>query len=342
MRTVRFREHGGPEVIEVADVPDLRAGPGQVVMEVRAISLNHLDLWMRRGLPGMKVSFPHVPGSDAAGVVREVGPGVSRVKPGDRVVFYPVAGCGRCPWCLAGEVNACEEMRIAGEQAPGFASELALAQEEDALAIPEGLSFEEASVAPVAYLTAWRMLAERAALRAGEWVLVLGAASGVGVAAVQMAKCLGAQVIAAAGSEKKLEKARELGADHLIDYRKEPLPRRARQLTGGRGVDVVFEHVGQAVWEGCLKSLARMGRLVTCGATSGPSGPTPIPLVFFKHLSILGSTMGSRRQLAEVLELMGRGAVKAVIGRTLPLAETRRAHELLEARGVVGKLVLVP
>ena len=342
MRAVAFAQHGGPEVLVLrADLPEPVAAHGHVVVDVRACSVNHLDVWTRRGLP-YAIEMPHILGNDIAGVVREVGPGVDHVKVGDEVVLAPGAGCNHCRACLDGDDNQCLQYDLFGLRKQGGYAERVAAPARNCFAKPSGLSFEEAASMPLVFLTAWHMLVGRVALKPGETVLVLAAGSGVGIAAIQIAKMLGATVIATASSERKLEKARALGADHAIDYERDDFAAETRKLTGKRGVDVVFEHTGAMTWEKSIASLARGGRLVTCGATSGFEGRTDLRALFGKNLSIFGSYMGRLAEFDEVMKHVRAGRLRPVVDRALPLAEARAAHEAMERREQFGKIVLVP
>ncbi len=340
MKAVVMAQHGGPEVLRYMDVPDPVIAPNEVLVRVRACALNHLDLWVRKGLPGIKFSFPHISGSDIAGEVAEVGSLVTKVRVGERVVLAPGLSCGQCQACTAGADNRCREYTLFGYQADGGCAEFVRSPAANVLSIPGKLNFEEAAAIPVVFLTAWHMLITRAAVQPGEDVLVLAAGSGVGTAAIQIAKLAGARVIATAGSDAKLAKARELGADETINHSKQDIAEEARRLTGKRGVDVVIEHVGEATWEKSVLSLAQNGRLVTCGATTGYNGKCDLRYLFARNLSLLGSFMGSRAELFPVLKLVGEGKLHPVIDRVLPLAECARAHKLLEDREQFGKIVL--
>lgn len=342
MKAVAIREHGGPEVVKLEDLPDPVAGPGQVVVGVRAAALNHLDIWVRKGWPGLKLAFPHVLGSDVAGVVEAVGPGVEGVKPGDEVVLNPSLGCGRCERCLSGRENLCRRFAILGEHVSGGMAERLAVPAKNVLPKPARLSFAEAAAVPLTFMTAWHALVERACVRPGETVLVHAAGSGVGVAAVQIAKLLGARVIATAGSDAKLEKARALGADEVVNYETRDFVQETRRLTEKKGVDVVFEHVGKKTWEQSILAAAIGGRIVTVGATTGYDPLTDLRHVFFRQLSILGSTMGTAGDLLEVLRFVGEGRLRPVVDRTLPLADARAAQALLANRAQFGKIVLVP
>jgi NADPH:quinone reductase-like Zn-dependent oxidoreductase len=337
-----MRAHGGPEVVALGEVPDPNPAAGQVVVAVKAAALNHLDVWVRKGWPGLRVPFPHVFGSEVAGVVEAIGPGVDGVKTGDEVVVIPSFGCERCETCRDGHENLCRWFTIYGEHVAGGQCERFLVSARNLLPKPTGLSFEEAAAVPLTFMTSWRALVERARLRAGETILVHAAGSGVGVAAVQIAKLLGARVIATAGSECKLEKARGLGADEVVNYEKQDFAQEVRRLTDKRGVDVVFEHVGKDTWDKSILSTAPGGRIVTVGATTGYDPTTDLRHVFYRQISILGSTMGTAGDLAKVLRFVGQGLLRPVVDRVLPLSDARAAQDLLSNRAQFGKIVLSP
>jgi NADPH:quinone reductase-like Zn-dependent oxidoreductase len=342
MKAVAIRSHGGPEVVNVEDLPDPSAGPGQVVLRVKAAALNHLDIWVRAGWPGLKLAFPHVLGSDVSGVVEAVGPGVDGWKAGDAVVVNPSLGCGRCERCLSGRENLCRTFAILGEHVSGGMAERFAVPARNVLPKPPNLSFEEAAAVPLTFMTAWHALVDRAGLRLGETVLVHAAGSGVGTAAVQIAKLLGARVIATAGSDAKLEKAKALGADHVVNYETQDFQAEVRKLTEKRGVDVVFEHVGKKTWEKSILSVGIGGRIVTVGATTGYDPLTDLRHVFFRQISILGSTMGTAGELVQVLRFVSEGKLRPIVDRVLPLAEARKGQGLLSDRAQFGKIVLVP
>lgn len=342
MKAILFKRHGGPEVLEYTDVPPPPIAANEVLVRVRAVALNHLDLWVRRGLPGTEIPLPHIPGSDVAGEIAKVGELVTRLKVGERVLLAPGVSCGQCAACVGGADNLCRRYTNLGYMIDGGCAEFVKAPEVNAIRIPGDLSWEEAAAVPLVFLTAWHMLVARAQLRVGEDVLVLGAGSGVGSAAIQIAKLHGARVIAATSTPAKIKKARELGADEVIDYAQQDIPSEVRRLTAKRGVDVVFEHVGKATWESSVLSLATGGRLVTCGATTGYDVRVDIRYLFSRHLSLLGSYMGSKAELHTVLKFIGQRRLRAVIDRVMPLAECRRAHEILEKREQFGKIVLNP
>src|SRR6267143_1702130 len=342
MKAVIFSQHGGPEVLQYTDVADPQIKANEVLVEVRACALNHLDVWVRGGLPGIKIPLPHILGNDVAGVVREVGELVTWVKAGDEVIVQPGVSCGHCAECLAGRDNMCDEYDIIGYRRDGGYAELVAVPGVNVIPKPKNLSWPEAAALPLVTLTAWHMLVTQARVQPGEDVLVHAAGSGVGSLAIQIAKLRGARVIVPASSDDKLQKARELGADETINYSSDDWPKQVRQLTNGRGVDVVFEHTGEATWPGSILSLKKGGRLVTCGATSGYVARTDLRHVFYRHLTILGSMMGSKAELLAAMKFIESGLIHAVVDRSLPLAEARRAHELMEDRAQFGKLVLVP
>lgn len=341
MNAVIFEQHGGPEVLRPAEVPDPQIKANEVLVEVRACALNHLDVWVRNGLPGIRIPLPHILGDDVAGVVREAGDLITWVKPGDEVMVQPGVSCGHCAECLAGRDNMCDEYDIIGYRRDGGYAELVAVPGINVIPKPKNLSWEEAAALPLVTLTAWHMLVARADVQPGEDVLVHAAGSGVGSAGIQIAKLRGARVITTASSDEKLAKARALGADHTINYTRDDWPKEARRLTNGRGVDVVFEHTGGATWPGSILCLKKGGRLVTCGATSGFDAKTDLRHVFYRHLTILGSMMGSKADLLAAMKFIESGEIRAVVDQTLPLSEARRAHELMEERAQFGKLVLM-
>jgi len=342
MKAIVFDRHGGPEVLEAREVPEPAIRPDEVRVEVKACGINHLDLWVRRGLPGLEVELPHVLGNDVAGVALEVGAAVGHVKPGDRLLVLPSLSCGVCPACLAGDDNLCRHHDVLGRRRNGGYAQQVAVPGANCLPCPANLTWEQAAAVPLVFLTAWHMLVGRARVRPGEDVLVVGASGGVGSAAVQVAKLHGARVIATAGSPERAERARELGADEVLDHSAGDVAARVRALTGRKGVEVAIEHVGGAMFEQAVASLARDGRLVTCGATAGNQVALDLNVLFGRHLALLGSWMGRRGELVEVLKHVAAGRLRPVVDVVLPLAEARRAHERIEARQMFGKVVLVP
>jgi NADPH:quinone reductase-like Zn-dependent oxidoreductase len=342
MDAVQFTAHGDRDVIEYGEFPDPEVGDDEVLVDIKAGALNHLDVWTRRGLPHIDLAMPHVPGSDGAGIVERVGDDVSRFQPGDRVAVLSGTWCGECEFCRQGDVALCVNFGVLGEHEPGVHGEYAAVPADNLTSVPEHVDWETAAAAPLVFQTAWRMLVVRGELQQGEDVLVLGASGGVGHAAVQIAAHAGATVYATGSSEAKLEAARELGADYAIDYEAEDFAARIRELTGKRGVDMVVDHVGAATWRDSIKSLAKGGRLVTCGSTTGGHPETDIPRIWWNHLDIRGSTMATPGQAEDALELVWDGTFEVRIRETLPMSETRRAHELLENREGFGKVVVIP
>ena len=340
MKAVRIEEHGGPDVIQWIEVPDPSPGPGEVLVKVHASGMNHLDLWVRRGIPGHPFPLPITPGCDGAGVVTELGAGVEGPSVGSPVMLSPGLSCGTCERCLSGNDPLCRKYGILGETRDGAAAELVVVPAANVIPIPDSIRWEEAASFGLVALTAWTMLVERARVRPGENVLVLAGGSGVGSLGIQIAKLFGARVIATAGGEEKCRKVRALGADEVIDHSTMKISKRVRELTDGRGVDIVFEHVGEATWKESLRSLDRGGRLVTCGATTGHLAECDLRLVFFKSISILGSTMGSKGTLLGLVDLLAAGKLRPVVGEVLPMSRAAEAHALLEERKVFGKVVL--
>ena len=341
MKGFRVSRHGGPDALEWGDWPDPVAGPGEVLLRVRACALNRLDLWVRDGVPGHRFPLPMVPGAEMAGDVVALGAGVTGPPPGTPVVVGAGVSCGVCPQCSAGRDPLCAHFGLLGEDRDGGYAELAAVPARNLFAIPAGLSYVEAAAVPLVFLTAWHMLATRARLAMHEDVLVHAAGSGVSSAAIQIARLLGARrIFATASTPEKREKALALGATDLLDSRAGDLARSVRTATGGRGVDVVVDHLGGETLEQSLKCLARGGRIVTCGTTAAPEAKVNLRALFFKLQSILGSTMGSNAELATLLAWFERGGLRPVVARVFPLAEARAAQAFLESRGQFGKVVL--
>lgn len=339
MKAVRFHQHGGPEVLRYDDAPDPDLLPGEVLVRVRACALNHLDLWARRGLERVAIPMPHISGSDVAGeVVASAAPDVAA---GRRVMLQPGISCGRCAACLAGRDNECPRYEVLGYQhhAGGYA-ELVKVPVQNLVSLPDDIDYVHAAAFPLTFLTAWHMVMTRAQLRRGEDVLVLAAGSGVGQAAIQIAFMHGARVFATAGTEEKLARARALGAFEVIHHHAQDLVAEVHRLTNRRGVDVVIEHVGQATWTRSVRVLARGGRLVTCGATTGPDGALNLQALFAKQLSILGSYTGTKAELLRAARFFFTGQLKPAIDRTYPLADAAAAQRRLEESEQFGKIVL--
>jgi NADPH:quinone reductase-like Zn-dependent oxidoreductase len=342
MKVARIHQHGGPEVLVYEEVPDPQIKANEVLVRVRAGALNHLDLFVRAGIPGMKFAMPHILGSDIAGEVVQVGDLCERVKPGWRVLLSPGLSCRQCEQCLNGQDNLCRRFTMFGYAKDGGNAELLAAPEYSVIPIPDDLSFEEAAATPLVFLTAWHMLMARARLQPGEDVLVLAASSGVGMAAIQIAKMFQCRVIATAGGEEKMARARELGADFAIDHYRQDISAEVRRITAKKGVDVVVEHVGIATWQKSLESLAPAGRLVTCGATTGYDARVDLRFLFSKQWSLLGSFMGPMGELHQVLKFVFRKQLKPIIDSVYPLSEIRAAHERLERKEQFGKVIVRP
>jgi NADPH2:quinone reductase len=323
VKAVRIHEDGGPEVLRYEDAPDPVAGPGEVLIGLRAASLNHLDIWLRRGLPS--APKPRILGADGAGVVVSLGEGVDRFREGDEVVINP---------------GLDEGARIVGEHMDGTHAELIALPAEYVYPLPDGLTFEQAAAFPLVFETAYRMLVTRGGLQEGEWVFVWGIGGGVATAAMQVAKALGARVIVTSSSDEKLARAAELGADATVNHAEADVAAAVREATGGHGADLVVEHVGEATWKTSLQVAASGGRIAVCGATSGPNPPANLHRIWWKQLTVLGSTMGTQADFQAVYELVASGRAEPVVDEAFPLAEAAAAHEHLEAGRQLGKVVL--
>jgi NADPH:quinone reductase-like Zn-dependent oxidoreductase len=341
MRAAIFHEHGGPEVVRIEQVERPRPGRGEVLVQVRASAMNHLDLWVRRGIP-IETTMPHIGGSDIAGVVAEVGDGVDLARVGERVVINPSLWCGRCWACARGEESMCVRFRIQGEHTDGGFAEFVAAEADHVYRIPDSMSFEDAAAIPISYMTAWRSLVSRAALKPGEDVLVIGASGGTALAAVQIARLMGARVFAVTKGEEKVRRLRELGADVVYDRADTDWAKAVFKDTDRRGVDVVVENVGAPTWAGSVRALANGGRLVTYGGTAGPRVELDIRGVFWKQIQVIGTTMASRGEFEDLLRVIFSGRLRPVVDSVMPLDDARAAHEHLEAGGQIGKVVLVP
>ncbi len=341
MKAVVFRRHGGSDTLSYEEMPMPQAGPQDVLIRVKACALNHLDIWIRQGSPAYAVSFPHVGGSDVSGIVEQVGEQVNGIAVGTPVFVSPGISCWNCEFCLAGRDNLCRTYHLLGARVHGGYAEYVTVPFRNVLPIPENITFEQAAAFPLVSVTVSHMLFALADLRHGETVLVMGAGSGVGMMAVQLAKLAGARVITTVGSADKIPKAVVLGADAVIDHSKETVSKRVKLLTEGRGVDVVIEHIGPEVWASCVESLAKGGRLITCGATTGGEVTLDLRHVFSRQLTIKGSYMGTRAELVKAAELIGQKRVIAAIERTFPLQDAREAQELMASRRFFGKIVLV-
>lgn len=347
MHAVVIRAHGGPEVLEAVELPTPAPGVGEVRVRVRAVALNHMDIWVRKGGPAFKLQYPHRLGCDIVGEIDEIGAGVASraggpLVLGTKVVVQPGLSCGHCAACLSGHDNLCRDYKILGESAQGGYGEYIVVPVANLAPYPERLSAPEAASVILPFLTAWQMVVHKARVAPGDVVLVQGAGSGVGVAAIQIAKLYGARVIATASTPAKRAAAEALGADETIDYTSTDFVAAARAATGKRGVDAVIEHVGGDTFAGSLRAVRAGGRVVTCGATSGFHPNIDLRHIFFRQVEVLGSTMGSKADLLAVLAHVTTGRLKPVVDRVLPLAQAAEAHGVLERREAFGKVVLTP
>ena len=340
MKAVRYHEYGGPEVLKYEDAPDPELRKDHVLVRVKACALNHLDLFLRQGV--YSPSLPHINGADVSGDVAEVGEYVKSVKTGQRVLLVPMVFCGHCAQCTSGNTNLCREFSVLGTRVQGGNAELIAVPEANATPIPDSLTYQEAAAVPLVFLTAWHMLVARCGIKPGQTVLVLGGNSGVGTAAIQIAKLWGARVIATGGDARKMELASELGADYTIDHYKQKISEEVKKITAKEGVDIVFEHVGQATWGESMRSLKSGGCLVTCGATSGPEAKFDIRVLFSKQFSLLGSYMGNMSDFHAMLPHVFSGKLKPVVDKVFALRDARAAHERLEKSEQFGKIVLAP
>ena len=343
MKAIRIHQHGGPDVLKIDDLPVPKLEDGKsVLVKVKAAAMNHMDLWVRQGMPGAKIPLPIILGCEGAGVIEGVGAGVRNFKRGDEVVISPGTSCGQCESCLSGNDHYCRSYGIYGETQDGTEVEYKVVPETNLIPKPKNLSFEEAAAVPLTFLTAWQMLVERGQVGHGKQVLIIAAASGVGSAGVQIAKLFGARVIATVGSDEKAARAKELGADEVINHRKQDIAEEVRRITDRRGVDIVFEHVGAATWEKSLRSLAFGGKLVTCGATTGYDVKIDLRHLFIKQQQIIGSTMGPKATLFRIMQLCEERKLRPVLDQVFPFSEIQSAHRRLEERAPFGTIVLIP
>jgi NADPH:quinone reductase-like Zn-dependent oxidoreductase len=344
VKAVLFQKHGNPDVLSYSDFPDPSPTPDQILVEIKAVALNHLDLFVRKGVPGLKLKMPHILGSDISGVIADTGENVSsKFEIGQRIVIDPSVSCNTCEFCIRGEESLCPQYQIIGEHIRGGYAQFISVNEENIVPVPDSvnLDFEETAAVPLTFMTAWRLMITKARIRPGDDILIIGIGGGVALAAMQIAKIAGARVFVTSSSNEKLEKAQTLGADGTINYIETPeFQKEVFQMTDGRGVDTVFDSVGEATWDTSLRCLRKGGRLVTCGATSGPNAVTNVNRVFWRQLEILGSTMASRAELRDVLKLVWTGKLKPVIDRVIPLEHAKKAHEALEHGEQFGKIVL--
>lgn len=343
MKAVTFHQHGGPDqlIYEDVAVPALQAG--EALVRVKACALNHLDIWIRQGIPNYPIALPHISGCDVSGVVEQIGEGEhAPVAIGQPVVLSPGVSCWQCECCLVGKDNFCPTYHLVGATVDGGYAEFVKVPAINLLPMPSGLTFEQAAAYPLVSVTAWHMVKTLANVQSGETVLVMGAGSGVGSMGIQIAKLLGARVLSTVGADDKIDKAKMLGSDVVINHAKEDVAERVQTITDGRGVDVVIEHIGQEVWDQCLRSLARGGRLVTCGATSGPESRLDTRYVYTRQLTIMGSFMGTRAELLETSRFVQAGKLQPIVDSVFPLSEARQAQERMLARKAFGKIILVP
>lgn len=339
MKTIRIHKHGGPEVLQIDDITEPTPKPNEVKIKTKATSLNHMDIWVRQGIPGIG-ELPLILGCDTAGVVEEVGTQVKNFQKGDRVFLFPLFSCGECKNCKKGLVNLCRKFQIPGEHVNGTHREYFSAPESHFIKLADNISFEEAAAFPLTFMTAWHMLVYNGKIEKDMDVLVIAAASGIGSAAVQIAKHFGVRVIATASGADKIQKTKELGADFVIDHYQESIAKRVKEITNKKGVELIFEHVGEKVWDDCLKSLAWGGKLVTCGATSGPNVCMDLRHIFIKQQQIIGSTMGTKEELIQIHELMAEGKLNSKVAKVFPFEHVKEAHEFLEKTKGFGKVVL--
>ncbi len=341
MKAAVIHEHGGLDRVKVEEIPGPEPGRGQVILEVRAAALNHLDIWVRKGRPGLSLRMPHVLGSDAAGVVAETGEGVEGLKPGDEVILNPGLSCGACEFCLRGEQSECPTFGIVGMTLPGTFAERVAVLAANLHPKPSHLSFEEGAALPLAHVTAWRMLMSRATLQAGESVLIHGIGGGVALAGLQLAKLANAEVIVTSSSDDKLARARDLGADHTINYStEEDVAACVKEMTSGRGVDVVFDAVGAATWPIDFSAVRRGGKIVICGVTTGASAETNLQSVYWNQLTVLGSTMGSHEDFRQMVRAVTASQLRPVVDSVVPLDRFLEAMSKMETGYQFGKIVL--
>lgn len=339
MRSICIHRHGGPEVVQIDDIPEPTPSASEVLVRTKATSLNHMDLWVRKGIPGVG-ALPLILGCDLSGTVESVGSTVTRFKAGDRVVLFPLLSCGKCKSCQKGDVNLCREFKIPGEHVDGTHREFVTAPESHLIKLDDHVDFATAAAFPLVYMTAWHMVVANGKIEKGMDVLVMAAGSGIGSAAIEIAKHFGARVIATASGPDKLAHAKKIGADHVIDHYSEKISERVKAITGKKGVELVIEHVGEKVFDECLKSLAWGGRLVTCGATSGPKISLDLRHIFIKQQQIIGSTMGRFDEFEKIHTLVADGKLKPQIAKKFPFNDIRAAHEYLETSKNFGKVIL--
>ena len=341
MKAIRIYEHGGKEVLRIDELEKPQPGPDEILIRVKRAALNHLDIWVRKGIPG--INLPLIMGSDAAGVIELVGEKANleyNFKAGDEVLIAPIRSCGNCEFCTKGQENLCPDFHIPGESAEGVQADFIAVPAKYVYPKPDRLNWDEAAALPLAAMTANHMITRKAELKAGQWILVYGASSGVGSAAIQIAKARGAHVITTVGTDEKERLAKDLGADFIINYTKQPIGKTVRSLTEGRGVDVVLEHTGEKTWNESLRALRKGGKLVTCGATTGPFVRIDLRALFIRHQQLIGSTMGTFQDMQEIIDLAQQGKLKPVISKVFPFGKIREAHDWLEQGKQFGKVVI--
>lgn len=341
MKAAMIQEHGSVDCVAVGEYPDPKAGEGEVVLEVRSAALNHLDIWVRKGRPGVQLDMPHVLGSDGAGVVIEVGPRTHGINVGDEVILNPGLSCGYCESCGRGQQSECTSFGIVGMSRPGTFAEKIAVPFQNVYPKPAHLSFDEAAALPLAYQTAWRMLMTRAGLRAGETVLINGIGGGVALAALQLAKLAGAEVIVTSSSDEKLSRAKTIGADHTVNYQTiDDLIGTIRDITNGRGVDIVIDSVGAATWSTNFGVARRGGRIVLCGITTGPEAATNLQALYWNQLTVMGSTMGSNEDVRQMLRAVEATKLKPIMDSVKSLEKIGDAMSRMEAGEQFGKIVV--
>jgi len=343
MKAIQYSRLGGPEVLEYVDVPNPVPNQNEVLIRVLATSINHIDIHFRRGLPGVQSPLPHIPGSDAVGIIEEIGGDVTGFQKGETIVMDPSASCGQCDFCKQGRINYCPKARILGRENDGAYAQYMAIPVENAMKMPAGFNVEMAAAAPLVYLTAWGMVVSKGQIQSGQTVLVMGAGSGVGSAAIQIAKMFGAKVFATAGSEEKIQKAKELlHVDQAWNYNNVEIDREVRTATEKKGVDLIIDSVGGSQWVPMLKALKNGGTLVTCGATDGFDPKEDLRHIFFRQLRILGSTMGNRQEMRDVMKYVFDGSLKPIVDKIFSLKDAALAHQYVQDRKVFGKVVLKP
>jgi len=344
MKAIRFHDFGGADVLRFEEAPKPIIGPDEILLRMKAAAMNHLDLWVRSGVRERSIPLPHIPGSDGAGIIAEVGSAIDFLKVGDKVLISPGISCGHCEMCLGGTDNLCRTYHVLGTKEDGTYAEFVKLPADNVIPIPEGLDFKQAAAIPLVFLTTWHMLVGLTKIKPGETVLVHAAGSGVGSAGIQIAKLIGAHVITTAGTDEKLKKAKDLGADEVINYKEKDFVEEVKRLTDKRGVDVVLEHTGGEIFEKSIPTLAKGGRLVTCGATSDYVGKIDLRYIYAKHLTIHGSFMGTKREMMEVLKFFQKGfgnrQLQPVVDSVFPLESAVETHRRMEERKNFGKIVL--